>query len=137
MVICGTIALLGMASSNSIMIVDDEPDIANLYREFLQKSGFDSTSFIDPLHALEHYCQDPSRYSVIITDLCMPSLDGIRFAKRIRKFDTKIKVLLITAFYFNEIIDTEEYREAKLSGIIQKPTKLSELRERIVELLSE
>ncbi len=67
----------------------------------------------------------------------MPSLDGIRFAKRIRKFDTKIKVLLITAFYFYEIIDTEEYREAKLSGIIQKPTKFSEIRERIVELLSE
>ena len=118
------------------MVVDDEPEIANLYRDFLQKSGFDSTSFIDPLLALEHYNQNPSRYSLVITDLCMPSLDGIRFAKRIREFDTNIKILLITAFYFNDIIDTEEYKEAKLSGLIHKPTKLSELRQRIVELLS-
>jgi CheY-like chemotaxis protein len=66
----------------------------------------------------------------------MPSLDGIRFAKRIRKLDAKIKILLSTAFYFNDMIDTEEYREAKLSGLIQKPTKLSELKQRIVELLS-
>jgi hypothetical protein len=34
------------------------------------------------------------------------------------------------------MIDTEEYREAKLSGLIQKPTKLSELKQRIFELLS-
>ena len=127
---------MGMSSPNLVMVVDDEPEIANLYRDFLQKSGFDSTSFINPLLALEHYNQNPSRYSLVITDLCMPSLDGIRFAKRIREFDTKIKILLITAFYFNDIIDTEEYMEAKLSGLIQKPTKLSELRQRIVELLS-
>ena len=51
------------------------------------------------------------------------AFDGIRLAKRIREFDTKIKILLITVFYFNEIIDTEEYRQAKLTGLIQKPTK--------------
>ena len=125
-----------MSSPHSVMVVDDEPEIANLYEEFLRKSGFISTCFIDPLLALEHYNQNPNRYSLIITDLCMPSLDGIRFAKRIREFDTKIKILLNTAFYFNEMPDTEEYREAKLTGLIQKPTRLSELRQRIIELLS-
>ena len=125
-----------MSLPYSVMVVDDEPEIANLYEEFLRKSGFISTCFIDPLLALEHYNQNPNRYSLIITDLCMPSLDGIRFAKRIREFDTKIKILLNTAFYFNEMPDTEEYREAKLTGLIQKPTRLSELRQRIIELLS-
>ena len=125
-----------MSLPHSVMVVDDEPEIANLYEEFLRKSGFISTCFIDPLLALEHYNQNPDRYSLIITDLCMPSLDGIRFAKRIREFDTKIKILLNTAFYFNEMPDTEEYREAKLTGLIQKPTRLSELRQRIIELLS-
>ena len=119
------------------MVVDDEPEIANLYREFLQRSGFKSTCFIDPLLALEHYNQNPNRYSLVITDLCMPGLDGIRLAKRIREIDTKIKILLNTAFYFNEMPDTEEYREAKLTGLIQKPAKLSEVRQRIIELLSE
>ena len=125
-----------MSLPHSVMVVDDEPEIANLYREFLRKSGFISTCFIDPLLALEHYNQNTNRYSLIITDLCMPSLDGIRFAKRIREFDTKIKILLNTAFYFNEMQDTEEYREAKLTGLIRKPTRLSELRQRIIELLS-
>ena len=125
-----------MSLPHSVMVVDDEPEIANLYKEFLRKSGFISTCFIDPLLALEHYNQNPNRYSLIITDLCMPSLDGIRFAKRIREFDTKIKILLNTAFYFNEMPDTEEYREAKFTGLIQKPTKLPELRQRIIELLS-
>jgi CheY-like chemotaxis protein len=66
----------------------------------------------------------------------MPSLDGIRLAKRIREFDTKIKILLITAFYFNDMLDTEEYKKAKPTGLIQKPTKLSVLRQRIMGLLS-
>lgn len=125
-----------MSSPHSVMVVDDEPEIANLYREFLQRSGFKSTCFIDPLLALEHYNQNPNRYSLVITDLCMPGLDGIRLAKRIREIDTKIKILLNTAFYFNEMPDTEEYREARLTGLIQKPTKLSELRQRIMDLLS-
>ena len=124
-----------MSSLHSVMVVDDEPDLANLYIEFLQRSGFNSTCFIDPLLALEHYNQNPSRYSIVITDLCMPSLDGIRFARKIREFDTKIKILLITAFYFNDMLDTEEYREAKLNGLIQKPTRLSELRQRVMDLL--
>src|SRR6476469_6041839 len=124
-----------MSSPHSVMVVDDEPDLANLYKEFLQRSGFNSTCFIDPLLALEHYNQNPNRYSIVITDLCMPSLDGIRFARKIREFDTKTKILLITAFYFNEMLDTKEYREAKLSGLIQKPTKLSELRQRVMDLL--
>ncbi len=118
------------------MVVDDEPELTNPYREFLQRSGFNSTRFIDPLLALEHYNQNPNRYALIITDLCMPSLDGISLAKRIREFDTKIKILLNTAFYFNEMTYTKEYREAKLTGLIQKPTKLSELKQRIIELLS-
>lgn len=126
-----------MTSSHSVMVVDDEPELANLYREFLQRSGFNSTCFIDPLLALEHYNQNPNRYSLVMTDLCMPSLDGIRLAKRIREFDTKTKILLITAFYFNDMSDTKEYREANLSGLIQKPTKLSELKQRIIDLLSE
>lgn len=125
-----------MSIPHSVMVVDDEPEIANRYKEFLRKSGFISTCFIDPLVALEHYNQNPNRYSLIITDLCMPSLDRIRFAKRIREFDTKIKILLNTAFYFNEMPDTEEYREAKLTGLMQKSTRLSELRQRIIELLS-
>ena len=125
-----------MSSPHSVMVVDDEPEIANLYSEFLQRSGFKSTCFIDPLLALEHYNQNPNRYSLVISDLCMPGLDGIRLAKRIREIDTKIKILLNTAFYFNEMPDTEEYREAKLTGLIQKPTKLSELRQRIMDLLS-
>ena len=125
-----------MPSPHSVMVVDDEPDLANLYKEFLQRSGLNPTCFIDPLLALEHYNQNPNRSSLVITDLCMPSLDGLRLAKRIREFDTKIKILLITAFYFNEMPDTEEYRQAKLTGIIQKSMNLSELRKRIIELLS-
>src|SRR4029078_3481665 len=106
-----------MSLPHSVMVVDDEPEIANLYEEFLRKSGFDSTCFIDPLLALEHYNQNPNRYSLIITDLCMPSLDGIKLAKMIRKVDTKIKILLMTAFYFNELPHTEEYREAEFTGL--------------------
>ena len=124
-----------MSSPHSVTVGDDEPEIANLYSEFLQRSGFNSKCFIDPLLALEYYNQNPNRYSPIITDFCMPSLDGIRLANSIREFDTKIQILLITAFYFDDMLDTKEYRKAKLTGLIQKPTKLSVLRQRIIELL--
>ena len=58
------------------MVVDDDEELTNLYKRFLEISGFDSVSFTDPLSALDHFSQNHGKYSVVITDWEMPNLDG-------------------------------------------------------------
>ncbi|MGD9534529.1 MAG: response regulator [Candidatus Nitrosocosmicus sp.] len=61
-------------STFAIMVVDDEEELATLSKTFLEKSGYESISFTDPLLALEHFSQNPDKISMIITDLRMPCI---------------------------------------------------------------
>ena len=119
--------------SMSARIVDDEQELATLYREFLIGMGFDvAVSFTNPLMALEHYRQCADKYSLVITDLRMPSMNGIELANKIRELDSSVKIFLITAFDIADIQDNESYKQAKIDKIVQKPLKLSLLK-KIIE----
>ena len=88
-----------MITRPSVMVVDDDKELAELFKTFLERSGFNSVSFTDPIAALDHYSQNPDKYSVVITDWKMAFLDGIQLAKKIREFNATVKILLITAFF--------------------------------------
>jgi DNA-binding NtrC family response regulator len=112
-------------TSTSILIVDDEQELSTLYREYLLEMGFDAVSFTNPLMAFEHYRQYADKYSLVITDLRMPGMDGIELANKIRELDYSVKIFLITAFDIADIEGQEFYKSAKIDATLQKPTKLS------------
>ncbi len=112
-----------------ILLIDDEQDLTALYDSYLQMSGFKIMSFTDPSLAFEYYEQNVEKYCLVLTDLRMPGISGIDLANKIRKLNSKVKILLITAFAVNDIKDDMKYKEAKIDGIIQKPIKLSRLKE--------
>lgn len=120
----------------SVMVVDDEEELAILFRTFLARSGFDCVSFTDPLAALDHFSQNPNKYTVVITDWKMADLDGIQLAKKIREFNTTVKILLITAFFIDVSLRKDVYQEAHISDIMEKPIKLKDLGARIEDLYS-
>lgn len=124
------------SSTPSIMLVDDEEDLLMLYRTFLKESGFDIVAtFADPMMALEHFKLYPQRYSVVVTDLRMPHLDGLSLIKHLRTCNERIKVLLITAYFREDIVGHPEYK-AQINGILQKPFEFSELKAKIIEIVS-
>ena len=51
---------MSSSSDKSIIIVDDEIELADLFKEFLKKEGYDAISFTDPIMALE-YVRETSR----------------------------------------------------------------------------
>ena len=116
------------------MVVDDEEELTNLYRIYLERSGFNSVSFTDPLSALDHYSQNHNKYSLVITDWKMPNLDGIQLAKKIIDYNTTVKILLITGHFTDKSLRKEVFQEAHILDVIEKPLKLKELGPRIEEL---
>ena len=122
-----------MSTRPSVMVVDDEEELAYLYRIYLERSGFNSVSFTDPLSALEHYRQNYDKYSLVITDWKMPNLDGIQLAKKIREYNATVKILLITRYFADKFFWKEVMQEVDISEIFEKPFKLKELIHRIEE----
>jgi DNA-binding NtrC family response regulator len=120
-----------MSVSRSVIVVDDELELASLFKAFLKNEGYDVVSFTNPVLALEYYKETATKHSLIISDLRMPGICGIDLAKSIREIDSKIKIFLMTAFETKDLENTEDFKNARIDRLIQKPVRFSELREMI------
>jgi DNA-binding response OmpR family regulator len=59
--------------NKNIMVLDDEPDLATIVKDVLQRNGFKNVfAFTDPLLALEHFKINHKDYSLVISDVRMP-----------------------------------------------------------------
>jgi DNA-binding NtrC family response regulator len=82
-----------------IAIVDDEPDLAYLFRDALsQIPDARVFAFSDPLLALEHIRTNSENYQCVISDYRMPSITGIELLTKIQEINPRIKRILISAF---------------------------------------
>lgn len=119
----------------SIIIVDDEEQLATLYREFCIKIGYNVTSFTNPYLAFKHFEENPKKYSLIVTDFRMPGLNGIDLANKIKETSSHVKIFLITAFDISDL-EIQKYKHLKkIDKIIQKPVRYSVLKEMINQIL--
>ena len=124
-----------MLSSRSIIVVDDELELASLFKAFLKNEGYNVVSFTDPLLAFEYFKETADKHSLIITDLRMPGICGIDLAKNIREINSKIKIFLMTAFDIQDLKDREDFKIARIDRLLQKPIRFSDLRVMINDAL--
>jgi DNA-binding NtrC family response regulator len=82
----------------SILLVDDERDIVNLFTEAFKNRNYDVVGFTNPLKALEHYKKNYDQYGIVISDIRMPEMDGFDLVKNLKKIDTNISIILMSAY---------------------------------------
>jgi len=114
---------------SSILVVDDEPDIARLIVQWLDRDGFKVSAFTDPAMALEDFKLNCNTCSLILSDIRMPGMNGYEFIKKTKEIDKQAKVILMSSF---EIEDKEFHNvlsDIKVDAFIQKPFTLRELRD--------
>src|SRR3712207_2963626 len=105
-------------SPHSIMVVDDEVELARIFRNFLSKLGFDSICFTNRMLALAHKKINQEKYSVIIPDLRMPEISGIEQSGKIGQRNGFEKKILITAFDWGDLVGNPAYKQAKIDSIL-------------------
>jgi DNA-binding NtrC family response regulator len=114
-------------NTSSILVLGDDFDINTLIKLALQKRGYLVFGFTDPLLALEHFKINHSTYSLVITDLRMPVMNGFEFVRQVKKMNSKIKVLLMTAFEIDQMEFTKILPKPKIDGFIQKPISMKKM----------
>jgi response regulator RpfG family c-di-GMP phosphodiesterase len=123
--------------NHTILLVDDENDILNLFCDCLQKFGYETIPFNNPVDALNYiYNSKISNCSLIITDYKMPLMSGIDLIKKIREKDTtfKLKIILISAFIKSNIMSNDISDSLRIDKIIEKPIHLENLIEEVQKL---
>src|ERR671911_729022 len=120
-----------------ILLVDDEKDILDLFSEYLSSNGLNTTSFQNPIDALEYFYQNISNCCLVIADYKMPQMSGIDFIKKVREKDTdcKIKTIVISA-YIKDNIPYDKSYVMTVDKILEKPVYLDRLKTEIQQLLT-
>ena len=106
-----------------ILVIDDEPVIGQLFRDSLEKNGYQITTMTNSLEALELVSRQ--RFDLIFLDLSMPELDGSELFRRIREIDKQVPIAIITGYP-----DSDLLKKAKEHGpfmIIIKPFDSDEI----------
>ncbi len=108
-----------------ILLVDDEADIVQIGKEFLQSLGYRVTSFTSGPEALEEFQAQPQAFDLLITDLTMPLMTGLGLAEAALKLRPDLLVLL-TSGYTEESICAKAKEIGNLQCLL-KPLVLRHL----------
>lgn len=114
-----------------VLVVDDEPRMRKLVKDFLSKKNFNVYEAGDGQEALDVFFENPDT-ALVILDVMMPKLDGWQVLKEIRR-DSRVPVIMLTAK--SEEHDELHSFELGVDEFISKPFSPKILTARVEALL--
>ena len=120
--------------AKKILVMDDDPTIADLLREALADEGYETYMTTQSLRFYD--AVQESKPDLILLDLMMQYLDGRDELKLLGMTDFKIPVIVVTAF-LDAGKEEEAFREAGVVHIVYKPFDLDDLVELVRTTIGE
>lgn len=114
-------------------MVEDEVDLGNVVKQYLEISDFDVDWLQNGRLAYEQIRKDPRRYNIILIDVSMPEMDGFQLAEKIVALGHDIAFLFLTAR--NEKADRLHGLKIGADDYITKPFDVDELVLRIRNII--
>jgi DNA-binding NtrC family response regulator len=115
----------------SVLIVDDEIDMATALKETMKRFGFNPTVYNNPVDALSK--ENIADYSLVITDMKMPKMNGIEFLQEIRKKGLFIPVIVITGY--GTVESAVDAMKLGATDYIMKPVSFDALKRTVDRIL--
>ena len=116
-----------------VMVVDDEPYVADVVGGMLERLGYDTVIFTNPIKAIKAFEQNPYRFDAVMTDQLMPELTGTELCEQIRKIRSDLPLLICTGF--STAVGRLDLKAEGISGILRKPLTIHELGEMLGKIL--
>ena len=115
-----------------ILLAEDDTDMRRFLVKALQNAGHDVTAFDNGRSAYDRIREEP--FTLLLTDIVMPEMDGIELARRATELDHDLKVMFITGFAAVALNpDSNAPKDAK---VLSKPFHLKDLVNEVEKLLA-
>ena len=116
--------------ARNILVVEDDSNISDLLRMYLEKEGFDVRIAYDGGRAVEEF--EKKEPDMVLLDIMLPVLDGWSVCAKIRE-KSKVPIIMLTAK--GEVMDRIQGLEMGADDYIVKPFEMKELLARINAVL--
>ncbi|MFA4947675.1 MAG: PAS domain S-box protein [Candidatus Krumholzibacteriia bacterium] len=124
---------VGWQGSGMVLLVDDEEMVRAVAKRMLEHLGFSVLIATNGAEALEIFRAHLGTISCVILDLTMPRMDGIETLAALRGISGDVKVMLSSGYSEHEI--SKRFAGKGLSGFIEKPYRISELGDKLRDVL--
>ena len=113
-----------------IILAEDDESMRGFLERALERAGYHVTSFANGQDAYEHLRTEP--FTLLLTDIVMPQMDGIELAKRASELDPDLKIMFITGFAA-VTLNSDAPKDAR---VLSKPFHLKDLVREVDRLLA-
>jgi two-component system cell cycle response regulator CpdR len=115
-----------------ILLAEDDNDMRRFLAKALENAGYDVVSFDNGKSAYERLREEP--FTLLLTDIVMPEMDGIELARKATELDPDLKVMFITGFA--AVALNPDSRAPKDAKVLSKPFHLRDLVNEVEKLLA-
>lgn len=115
-----------------ILLAEDDDSMRGFLERALGKAGYEVISFANGEDAFDRLRQEP--FTLLLTDIVMPRMDGIELARRAAEIDPELKIMFITGFA--AVILNSENTAPKEARVLSKPFHLKDLVREVERLLA-
>jgi CheY-like chemotaxis protein len=117
----------------SVLLVDDEDQILDVERDILSSLGYTVLVATNGKQAIKLYETNHDKIDIVLLDMIMPGMGGGEIYDALRKIKSDVKVLLCSGY--SEGGQAAEILQRGCAGFIQKPFNVSELSEKLREII--
>ncbi len=121
--------------TESIMIVDDEKQICDFMIQCLSELGYTATAFQTPQEALAAFQSAPESYDMVISDMTMPSLNGLQLSRFILERNPDLPIIICSGF--SDLINDEKAKVLGIKKYLMKPIRRKDLAQTVRKFLDE
>jgi PAS domain S-box-containing protein len=111
--------------NESILIVDDEPAVANSHAASLNNLGYKVTVAYEPVTALDLFRQDPGGFDIVLLDQRMPDMSGDQLAVELLRIRPDLPIVVCSGF--SDSLSPRSAHDLGIREMIMKPVVASEL----------
>jgi signal transduction histidine kinase len=116
-----------------ILFVDDEEGVVDMVKKMLEYLGYQVETKINSQEALETFKSQPDQFDLVITDMIMPNISGIKLTREIREINPAVSIIICTGF--RENIAKEEIESLGIGAVMVKPIVMQEMAQIIRDVL--
>jgi len=124
--------------AGKILMIDDDRRLCEELKEILEREGYQFSCCLDGCEGIKHLENDA--FNLLILDLKLPGLHGMEILKKVKRTDTRPKVLVFTGSPLHsdmlkeKFIHVEEDIFRLADAVLNKPCKMPVMLAKIKEL---
>jgi len=114
---------MNIVEHETLMMVDDEPDILETGKRYLQRHGYRVITAENGREAINKYKEHT--IDMVVLDVGLPDMNGLNCFKTLKSIDQNAKIIISTGSY--TFSDEQEVLDLGAAAILPKPYSLNEL----------